>query len=163
MPLVSVIPSPPNPAVPASFFAPPPPSSTAIPVPVPNTQTVLYLTLRPSEPIPKLDMGQTLLHAIAALRDTIEHNDGQDEWLPTDDWSWSGQGWDCLLTADRNTILAPGGRVQRLTYGILHSALVGLWGEMYDKGRYFACEFEIQDARWGVVGSGRMSPWRSLS
>lgn len=107
-------------------------------------------------------MGQVLLHAMSQLRDSINRN-GENDWLPQDDWSWFEQGWDLVLTADRNLIPGPGGRQQHLTYGTLHSALVGLWGEMYSKGRYFGCEFEIQDARWGVVGSGRMDSWGMLA
>ncbi len=162
MPVISVNPSPDNPAIPASFFAAPAPNSAgAIPISVPNTQTTLYITLRPDRPIAKVDMGPVLVHAMAELRDAIRQN-GEDGWVPTDDWSWFEEGWDCLLTADRNLIPAPGGRPQRLTYGVLNDALVGLWMEMYAQGRYFACDFEIRDARWGVVGGGRMDFWDGL-
>lgn len=162
MPAISVNPSPDNTAVPASFFAGPTPSSSAIPFKVPDTQTVIYITLHPELPLPKIDMGQVLVHAMLDLREIIKLN-GKDGWLPKDDWSYFEAEWNCLLTADRNLIPAPDGREQHLTYGILHSALVGLWGAMYSQGRYFACDFEIQDAQWGVVGSGRMAPWEPVA
>lgn len=158
MPVISVNASPDETAVPASFFAGPASSSSATPFEVPDTQVVIYVTVRPDRPIAKLDMGQTLVQAMAELLESINHN-GEDDWLPTDYWSWFDQRWDCLLTAERNLIPGPGGRPQYLTYGTLHSALVGLWGAMYSKGRYFACDFEIQDGQWGIVGSGSISPW----
>lgn len=158
MPVISVNPAPDNTAVPASFFAGPKPSSSAIRVEVPDTQTVIYITLRPDSPIAKTDMAQVLLHAMSDL-DQISTQNGGNGWLPGDDWSWFEQSWNCLLTAERNLIPGPAGRPQRLTYGILHSALVGLWTAMYSQGRYFACDFEIEDARWGVVGSGSMDSW----
>lgn len=158
MPVISVNPLPDNTAVPASFFAGPTPSSSAIPFEVPDTETVIYITVDPDRPIAKLDMGQVLLHALSELRETINEN-GEDGWLPEDDWSWFAETWNCLLTAERNLIPGPGGRAQHLTYGVLHNALVGLWGAMYSHGRYFACDFEIEDAQWGIVGSGSMNSW----
>lgn len=162
MPVISVNPSADNTVVPATFFAGPAPGSSAIPVNIPGAQTVIYITLRPDRPIAKTDMGQALLHAMSDLSQSIKKN-GEDGRLPEDDWSWFAQGWDCLLTADRNLILGPGGRRQHLTYGNLHAALVGLWTAVYSEGRYFACEFGIEDARWGVVGSGSMDSWGRLA
>ena len=160
MPVISVNPSPDNTVLPTSLFAGPAPSSSAIPFEVPDTQTVIYITLRPDRPIGKVDMGQVLIHAMIDLRETIKQN-GNDGWLPNDNWSWFETSWNCLLTADRNLVPGPGGP-QHLTYGVLHSALVGLWGAMYSKGRYFACDFEIEDAQWGIVGSGSMEFLRSI-
>lgn len=89
---------------------------------------------------------------MADLSETIKQN-GEDNWLLNDDWSWFKQGWDCLLAADRNLIPGPGGRRQHVTYEILHGALVGLRGAMYSKGRYyFACDFEIQRREVGHCG-----------
>ena len=160
MPVISINASPDETAVPASFFAGPTSSSSAIPFEVPDTQTVIYITLRPDRPIAKFDMGQVLVHAMSDLREAISQN-GEDDWLPIDEWSWFDQRWVCLLTAERNLIPGPGGRPQHLTYGTLHSALVGLWGAMYSKGKYLACDFAISDGQWGIVGSGSMSPWNS--
>lgn len=160
MPIISVNLSPDNTVLPTSLFAGPAPSSSAIAFEVPDTRTVIYITLRPDRPIGKIDMGQVLVHAMLDLRETIKQN-GNDGWLPDDNWSWFETSWNCLLTADRNLVPGPGGP-QHLTYGILHSALVGLWGAMYSKGRYFACDFEIKDAQWGTVGSGKMDSWDEL-
>ena len=158
MPVVSVNPLPDITNISASFFARPVPGEGAIPFEVPDTQTVLYITLRADRPIPKLDMGQALVHAMSDMRKTIDQN-GVDDWLPTDDWSWSNERWNCFFIADRNLIPGPAGDAQHLTYGLLHNALVGLYGAMYSHGMYIACDFEIKDAQWGIVGSGSMNTW----
>ncbi len=53
-------------------------------------------------------------------------------------------------------MLGEGGREQRLTWGMLRDAVVGMWGVMYKGGRGYGCDFAIGDLRWGVVGGGRL-------
>jgi len=86
--------------------------------------------------------------------------DGKDHWIPTDEWSYVRQKWDCIVICDANTFPGPSGKKQHLTYGILHSTMAGLWGALISKGNYFGADFDIHDGDWGKVGSGTITPWQ---
>jgi cytochrome c biogenesis protein ResB len=103
-------------------------------------------------------MGQVLAEAISELNTLITkpHKDG---WLPTNDWTYVRQKWGCIVTVERNEVAGRKGLPQHLTYGILHSAMVGLWGGLFSKGVYRGAKFVIVDGKWGFVGSGSIAPW----
>ncbi|MCJ1451089.1 hypothetical protein MMC28_001424 [Mycoblastus sanguinarius] len=137
----------------------PEPSSSAIKYAVLNTNTILYLTFKPQEPIDKLSMGQSLAQAMADLRQQMRLP--KDQWLPYDEWTYIEDKWSCLITAESSSMPGPMGVKQHLTYGILHSAVAGLWQVMYVEGRFYEVDFAIENAPWGIMGFGTMKQWNA--
>ena len=122
---------------------------------------VLYLHYQPDQKISEFAMGESLVEAMAFLR--CQLNRTYDVRLPSDDWTFIKEGWNCILYVEKNPHPGPSGLSQHLTYRTLLSTVVGLWDSMYVKDLFFRAEFEIYDKNWGWVGTGSMMPWASSS
>ena len=101
-------------------------------------------------------MGQILLHALRDLRLDLRKGDG---WIPFNEWTYIEQPYDCLVTASANSKPGTGGRKQHITWGMMNSAVLGLWQTMYTGSRFCGCDFEIEVEELGVVGVGSMVAW----
>jgi len=91
------------------------------------------------------------------LREQIKRS--PNGWLPSGDWTFIKQEWDCIVYIERNLLPGHIKLPKHLTYRDLLNTVVGLWGAMFVKDLFFGVDFDIYDKRWGLVGMGSRTPW----
>ncbi len=100
-------------------------------------------------------MGEALMEAIFFLREQIKRS--PNGWLPSGDWTFIKQEWDCIVYIERNLLPGHIKLPKHLTYRDLLNTVVGLWGAMFVKDLFFGVDFDIYHKRWGLVGMGSSS------
>ncbi|MCJ1457462.1 hypothetical protein MMC28_007830 [Mycoblastus sanguinarius] len=124
---------------------------------VPGTNTILRLGLEPTEPIPKLSLGRTILRTNQSLYAYIAHYDASDTPLRrVDDPYESEVRWTgCFFGV---ATMPPD--YHHLTYGIVGNVLQGLWWVLYRGERFETAVFEVRDDQFGTIGIGKITPKR---
>ncbi|KAL8723885.1 MAG: hypothetical protein Q9181_007105 [Wetmoreana brouardii] len=130
---------------------PPPPYNLVYHVP--NTRTIVYAKIE-TQPIDVKVIGGTIQLAQNAVKEMIRTSG--DGWLPDtlDPYIVDGD-LGCYVYAESDGKMPPPGkRRQHLTWGILSSALTGLYRFSITYGYAQEMHWSVLDSRWGIVGVG---------
>ena len=125
---------------------------------IPKTEITLHLTsydnLVPFQAL-KRSITQVGSRARAHI---LEHGDG---WLWAQDDPFVEEVLGCTFFAKSNPNPgpAPAQRQVHLTYGIMISVAAGLWQWMLIRDHLNMVIFDIEDAKWGIVGIGTITPY----
>ncbi|KAL8846008.1 MAG: hypothetical protein Q9221_008870 [Calogaya cf. arnoldii] len=119
---------------------------------VTGTRTIVQASLQP-QPLNTEAVGWTLKQTQYGIEGVI-YSVG-DSWLPASREPYSEDfQYGCYISMWSNKVPGPGGRKQRLTWGIMNSTLEGLFNIAYVQGYSYEMRFDVLDSGWGIVALG---------
>lgn len=121
-----------------------------------NTPIALKISLNPNTIIDGPDMARTLLQTQVSLRRYIatHYHADEDVLFPSDDPYMSSEAnTGCFFGATHY----PMNRPKRLTYGMVDSALTGVFDVLYRDSRHIGANILIVHDYMGMVGFGRVT------